>query len=185
MTQHWPKWPNRAWSLSEGSSYEPEGPSGATSQKSTPCTGAQSRGRGPTQKTDNTDMGCTSPHPIWMGLLVWPGDPNTQYVSGGHVSGMRTMDIEILGSLHAPSAVIKAPISAAALGSSFLVLISFTFFARCIVSTKQYVVLILHGDSICSWFSFLSSHHRQTSWPSQFHLPSLSWTSANHAGKHS
>ena len=62
VTQHWPKWPNRAWSLLEGSSYEPEGPSGATSQKSTPCTGAQSRGRGPTQKTDNTDKGCTSPH---------------------------------------------------------------------------------------------------------------------------
>ena len=50
-----------------------------------------------------------------MGFLVWPGDPNTQYVSGGgHVSGMRrTMDIEILGPLHASSAVIKAPISAA------------------------------------------------------------------------
>ena len=60
-------------------------------------------------------MGCTwYPLPIWMGLLVWPGDPNTQYVSGGHVSGMRrTMDIEILGPLHASSAVIKAPISAA------------------------------------------------------------------------
>ena len=45
-TQHWPKWLNRAWTLWEGFSCEPEGPSGATSLKSMPCTGVPSRGRG-------------------------------------------------------------------------------------------------------------------------------------------
>ena len=63
------------------------------------------------------------------------------------------MDIEILGSLHAPSAVIKASISAAARVSFFLFDIIYIF-ARCYVNRTiiEYLVLILHGNSISDIF---------------------------------
>ena len=73
------------------------------------------------------------------------------------------MDIEILGSLRAPSVVIKAPISAASLGSSFLVLLLYIFIFLPIVTVAsiEFVVLFLHGHSmylVMILFKFLSSN---------------------------